>query len=88
MKKIRFQGQKYVFVGDSLEKGGAIAAQEDYETGRTSYAHLYPSGEVNRFGEQIGTVEDIEVVGDVEPEIDLGKAFHNMLANPLEWRRP
>ncbi len=44
--------------------GGAIAFQEDYEDFRESYAHLAEDGNIYRYGEIIGTKEDIKLLED------------------------
>lgn len=74
MQRIRLHGEEYGFVGtDDLNEGanGAIAPLEHLgEDGELdpeaafeiSYAHLYEDGTIWRFGEQIGTREDIEVL--------------------------
>ncbi len=56
-RKIIFKGQKYILIG---ETDGPVTKEEDYIHGRPSYAHLYPNGELNRLGEVIGNVDDIE----------------------------
>lgn len=58
IKKIRFQNT------DMLLIGGAIAFQEDYEDFRESYAHLAEDGNIYRYGEIIGTKEDIKLLED------------------------
>ncbi len=78
MLKIEFQKMEFVFVGDSLEKDGAIATEEQYSSGELSYAHLNLEGEVRRLGEQIGTREDIKVLGEVEVKVQSG-AFMKVL---------
>lgn len=64
LQRIRFQGQEYVLIS-----GGAIATAEDFANFQPSFAHLLSDGRILRHGEQIGTREDIEVLGecDVEP---------------------
>lgn len=60
--KITFKRKNYLLIGD-LNTGGAIATKEQYENFEESYAHLYPDGNVSRYGESIGNVKDIKVVG-------------------------
>jgi hypothetical protein len=69
---------------------GAITTLKDFKEFNCSWAHLYPDGSVNRFGEVIGHVSDI-VLGD---EIHLTKeevisAITNICNNPekLNWKR-
>lgn len=64
--KIKFKGEDYVFVGDSELMNGAIATKEDFESFNPSYAHLYEDGVVRRFGNPIGTKEDIKVLEEIE----------------------
>lgn len=80
MLKIRFKDENFVFTGDSLEDGGAVAKQDDYESGRCSFAHLYVDGNIMRFGERIGTIADIKVIGkcDLKPNKD---AIFNLLTD-------
>jgi hypothetical protein len=69
MLTIKFQNEEYVFTGESLEEGGSIARLEDFENGRCSFAHLFPDGNISRFGMLIGTREDIEIIGNCDPNI-------------------
>jgi hypothetical protein len=52
--KVRFQGKEYIFVD------GAITTKEAYLNFDESYAHLYEDGAIRRYGQQIGTKEDLE----------------------------
>ncbi len=61
--KIKFKGKRYFLIGD-METGGAIATKKQYEAGECSYAHLYPDGSINRFGEIIGTKDEITIEED------------------------
>lgn len=61
MKKIRFQGQEWLLNG---EKDGAICTPEQYKNFECSYAHLMEDGRIMRFQVQIGTIADIEFLGD------------------------
>ena len=62
MMKIEFQGEEYLFGGDTLEEGGFIAKPEAYIQGKCSYAHLLTGGEVRRFGDTIGHRTEIKVL--------------------------
>jgi len=86
MKNIRFKGEEYLFDGDSLDEEGFIAKREDFENGICSFAHYFPDQGVMRFGDQIGTRADIEILGDAHAEID-GDAIANVLFHP-SWTRP
>lgn len=59
-KQIRLHGVIYRLIGTAED--GAIATDEQYEAGEMSYAHLYPNGEVWRFGQRIGTRKDWEIL--------------------------
>ena len=50
---VKFQGEEYIFVGDS------IATVEQYEAGALSFACLTPDGRIMQFGKQIGTKDDL-----------------------------
>jgi hypothetical protein len=65
--KIKFQGREFLLIGN-LEEGGAIATQEQFDNFEVSYAHLLPNGTIARFGNKIGTREDIEVLSPREVE--------------------
>lgn len=87
--RIRFQGNEYLFIGDyDPEEGlgdGAIATKEAYENGKASYAHLFINGEVKRFQQVIGHVEDVEVLGPTSAEIK-DCFVDNMLTHP-SWNK-
>jgi hypothetical protein len=63
-RRIRFRGVEYLLVGDITD--GSITTPDDYGTGCLAYAHLFPDGLIRRFGEEIGSVTEIEVLGEVE----------------------
>lgn len=85
MKMIKFQGEEYLFTGDSLLGEGAITKQEDFEHGRASYAHLLNNGSVMRFGAAIGTREEIKEMG--EPKITLASDAWGNLLTDRSWNR-
>lgn len=63
MQRVKFKG------ADCLLVDGALTTEEAYRDGRLSFAHVFKSGEVLRFGKAVGTTEDIEYgefVEDVE----------------------
>mgnify|MGYP001610628190 CR=1 FL=1 len=74
VQRIRFQGQEYV-----LTSGGAIATAEDLANFQPSFAHLYADGTIMRHHQQIGTREDIEVLGECEVEPTLGGLAYGVL---------
>lgn len=89
MKTIRFQGREYLFCGMDLNEGGSITTPEAYKAFDVSYAHLKTDGKVWRFGDTIGSKEEIEIIGDAKPEeSDLGTAIDKILSpNMGGWLR-
>ena len=73
VKKIKFKGEEFLLITSIFEskKGGAIATQEEYENFELNYAHLCEDGIVRRYSQEIGTIKDIEFLGDQScPEED------------------
>lgn len=68
-RRIKFKENIFVLIG---WEDGPIAFDEDYEHGRPSYAHLFTDGRVMRYGQQIGTRDDIEFGEEIElhPNVD------------------
>lgn len=66
--KVRFQNKEYVLSG-TLENGGPIATPEQMRTFSPSFAHLFSSGKIMRHGGQIGTRDDLEVIGTDDTEV-------------------
>ncbi len=68
VKRITFKGKKFLLVNapenNNAPLEGAIATPFQYENFETSFAHMYPDGRVVQFGQQIGTRDDVVVVGD------------------------
>ena len=64
--RIRFANQEFILVGGDLARGGAITTPEDYAAFQPSFAHLFEDGTIMRYHQQIGTREDIEVLGECE----------------------
>jgi hypothetical protein len=69
--KIHFKGEEYCLLAESLDESGAIAPMEHCdERGELrpecfleeSFAHYYPDRGIMRFGNVIGSREDIEVL--------------------------
>ena len=87
-RRIRLFGNDYILIGD-LENGGPIATEEQYSNFECSFAHLKQDGNIYRFGEIIGTRDDIElsnIAVDVEKKAGMDKVFTAML-DPLGWAR-
>lgn len=90
--RVRFQDAEYILVGGDLTKGGPIATPDAFANFRVSYAHLMPDGIIRRYGAQIGTRDDIEVLGpdDTRPTPEgMATAFGWLLSDdPLRhpWK--
>ena len=52
-----FKGNPYIII-DFDGKEGAITTPELYKNFDTSYAHLFSNGNVCRYGQVIGTIDD------------------------------
>lgn len=71
VQKIKFKGEDFIITSPG-ETDTPIATIEQYQKFECSYAHFYVgSGEVIRFGEQIGTAEDIEFGDRIEIEVSM-----------------
>ena len=83
---VTFKGKNYVLDG-TLEDGGAIATRHDYRHGECSFAHLFSSGRIMRFNEQIGTRSDLIVTGKARINL-AADAFPNVINAFLNggWR--
>lgn len=85
-REFLFKGRKLVLLG-TKKRGGALTTPKAYREGTSSYAELYPDGNILRFGEQIGTRKDLKFTGKfVELTIELG-ALMNLLTHP-SWLSP
>lgn len=60
---VQFRGSEYLLIG-TLEDGGAIATEADFRSGRASFAHLWPTGNISQFGRTIGVRNDLIVTGE------------------------
>ena len=60
MQRITFKGEPFLLIE------GAIATPQQYEDWEESYAHLFPDGRVLRHQQQIGTKDDIVILGPYE----------------------
>ena len=71
MHKVRFKKRVYVLAGD-LATGGAIATRHEYRHGLCSFAYLHADGAIKQYGKQIGTRDDLTVLGtcDIKPAAD------------------
>ena len=83
MKKIKFKGEEYIFGGDDLDEGHFIATEDQYMSGKISFAHLCLDGRIIRFKKVIGDRSDIEVLEEGIEIIPSEGAFSNLLLNYL-----
>jgi len=69
---IRFQNRPFLFIGNESKTDGSIATVHQYRNGLPSHAHLFADGRIVRYGEIIGSREDIEWgdVASVTPTLD------------------
>jgi hypothetical protein len=79
---IKFQDRQYLLDG-TLEEGGPIATPKQMANFQTSYAYLFSDGIVKRYRKQIGTREDITIIGesDITPGCRSMSGLAVMLAN-------
>lgn len=64
--EVEFQGNKYLLIGGSVERGGPIATREQYSNFTVSFAFLNDNGDVMQRGKKIGHRDDIKVIGPAE----------------------
>ena len=55
--RVRFQNEEFILVGDKDDC--AITTKYLYENCLTSYAHLFPDGNIKRLNVVIGTKKDL-----------------------------
>ena len=87
-RQIIFKNEEYLLIAGKNDLDGAIATKEQYENGVPSFAHLFEDGKIKRYGEIIGTIEDIVFTGEeIEPEVNVNAVPNVMLgfANPMAW---
>jgi len=81
VQQIRFDGEGWI-----MTKGNAITTPDDYRDFAESYAHYFPiEGVIRRYGNQIGTTEDIWFGEVVEHD---GPTVEGFIANAFDWSRP
>ena len=61
--KISFQEKQFLLIGD---RTGPICTREQYENFEESFAHLFEDGRIRRHGQEIGTIDDIEFIEEIE----------------------
>ncbi len=84
IRQITFQGREFILIGDT---DGAITTREAYSTGRVSYAHLLPDGNIIRYQKKIGTREDATFGEPVAVELDPEEIAVNLF-DADEWAPP
>lgn len=78
---VRFHEEEYLLVN------GALTTADAFSKGEASFAHVYRDGVVRRYGEEIGRVEEIEVLREAPKMKIEDDWFANVLLSPT-WRRP
>jgi hypothetical protein len=79
-KKIIFNDEEYVLIA-TFFPGSPIAKEDDFRHGRPSFAHLQDDGRILRYREQIGTIDDIEII-DEDYKIEVADDF---CLGVLQW---
>ena len=82
LEKIKFKGNTFLFID------GAITTKDDFENGRVSYAHMGDNGVIKRYGETIGTREDVEFTGEmveVSPKLTSGELMFKAISGMGGW---
>lgn len=82
VREITFQKETYVLVSSegTDSKHGSIALKEQLENGLEPYAHLYPNGIISRYGEKIGTIEDVTFLDIIDVTLT-----EDAIPNMREW---
>lgn len=80
MIKVKFQSNEYYLITGLVDS--PIATKEAYENGTASYAHLFPNGQIKRFGEVIGNKKDLEILEEVEDLQPKSFAMANIFTDP------
>lgn len=68
--KIKLFNKEYLLIGD-MKEGGPIATEEQFQTGKISDYYLKPNGDIWRYNEIVGSIDDIEFLGAEEVEIEI-----------------
>jgi hypothetical protein len=80
---IEFRGERYLLIAKPGEEDGPIATPAQYEHGVCSFAHLHPDGRITRFGDLIGTRDDLTFTGVMHTVRLSDEAIPNMLSSLL-----
>lgn len=70
-RRIKLFGEDYILIG-TLEAGGVIGTEEQYSNFDCSYAYLRSDGKIMRFGQEIGSRDDINLTS-IEVKIEPNK---------------
>lgn len=65
---IEFQGNEYLLIG-TMENGGAIATEHQYENFLPSFGHLKKDGSIWSHGRIIGSRHDIKIRGEFTGDV-------------------
>lgn len=63
--RIKWKERELLLVGSwtAEYKEGAIATQEQYDNFEMNEAHLFENGQIKRFNQVVGSVDEIEYIG-------------------------
>lgn len=79
VQKIKFLNRDFILPEGNKES--PIVTLEDYQAGECGYAHLYPDGQISRFGERVGTIDDIEFGDFIEIEVDIAEFVDGLMGD-------
>ena len=90
MRKVTFKGEPYLLVSDwRASPGSALATQAQYEQGVASFAHVCPDGQILRYGQVIGSVNDLEMGETIdEDQLQLSGNWLEKVLNDPSWNAP
>lgn len=77
VQEIKFQGDEFILLG---KNEGSIATERQLRNGYSAYAHLFGNGNIMRHGEVIGTLKDIEYLGEMDIELSLEDAVEMLFS--------
>lgn len=81
--KVRLNDKELVFTGSRGELlagvGGALTTVDAYRNGTPSYAHLFADGKIMRHGHALGTVDDLQIDGEIEAPEPSTEGMNRML---------
>lgn len=81
VQKIIFKGLDFILTTPE-DENSPITTIEDYQQGKCSYAHFWRStGIIRRFGQQVGSIDDIEFGEFIEIEVDEAECLGGLLGD-------